>query len=448
MKDGRAVPDRVQWHEGMLLAPQHFQQADVRSEALLHYHLQASLPFAWGVQRLRFDPSLLAKGVLRVIELEAVLPDGLLVTDPADAEEELSVDLSADVAGRPQGVLKVHLAVPAIRKAHAPAAGTLSRLRSVEGNVVEDENTGEGSIEIPRLRPRLTLFVGETAPEKYSSFPIAVVEFQEETFSLGTFVPPSFSIAPRSPLGDQASRITARLRENAAFLSEKILAASTRGETDARSDEMQQRLERLVAPLGLLEALLPHAPHPWTLYLALCQAAGQVASLQPGTVPPNFPRYDHNDPFASFEPVFAFLNRVLDGVRQSYRVVPFALESGVYQVFLAPEAVIGRGTLLVGVSGGKQLTEPEVDDWMRESRIGAASVIASLRQRRIRGAPREATERDDELGVYPGRGTSLFRIRIDPEFIRAGEPLEISHPSASAPSEQPSQLVLYLPASG
>jgi type VI secretion system protein ImpJ len=448
MKDGRSVPDRVQWHEGMLLAPQHFQQADQRSEALLHYHLQANLPFSWGIRRLRFDPALLAKGILRVTELEAILPDGLLVTDPADEEEELSVDLTSYVEGRPQGALKVHLAVPALRRSHAPSAGTLARLRSVEGDVIEDENTGEGSIQVPRLRPRATLIVGETAPEKYTSFPVAVVEFQEETFSLGTFIPPSFEITPRSPLGDQASRITARLRENAAFLSEKILAASSRGESDTRAGEMQDRLKHLVTPLGLLEALLPQSPHPWPLYLALCQATGQVSSLQPGTIPPNFPRYDHDDLFASFEPVLGFLNRILDGVRQSYRVVPFALDDATFQVFLASEAVIGRGNLLVGVSGGKNLTEPEVDDWMRECRIGASSVMPSLRQRRIRGAQRDPAERDDELGVYPGRGTSLFRIRVDPEFIRAGEPLEIAHPSATAAGEQPAQLVLYLPVGG
>jgi type VI secretion system protein ImpJ len=448
MKDGRMVPDRVQWHEGMLLAPQHFQQSDRRSEALLHYHVQANSPFPWGIRRLRFDPSLLAKGVLRVLELEAVFPDGLLVTDPADADEELSLDLTAHVEGRPHGTLKVHLVAPAERRAHAPSAGTLARLRSVDGDVVEDENTGEGSIQIPRLRPRVSLIVGETAPEKYTSFPLATIEFQEETFSLGPFVPPSFAIHPRSPLGELSGRVTARLRENAAFLSEKILAASARGESADRVNEMQHRLERLVGPLGLLEAILPQSPHPWTLYLALCQATGQIAALQPGAVPPNFPRYDHDDPEGSFEPVLGFLNRVLDGVRQSYRVVPFVQEGGAFQVFVAPEAVIGRGTLLVGVSGGKNLTDPEVDDWMKEARIGTVSVIPSLRQRRIRGAARESAERDDELGVYPGRGTSLFRVRIDAEFIRSGEPLEISHPTSTGVGDQPSQLVLYLPVSG
>jgi type VI secretion system protein ImpJ len=74
------VPPAIQWHEGMLLAPQHFQWQSQRQEALLHYHSAAMNPFHWGVRHLRIDPVLLVDGTLRVLELEAVLPDGLVVS--------------------------------------------------------------------------------------------------------------------------------------------------------------------------------------------------------------------------------------------------------------------------------------------------------------------------------------------------------------------------------
>ena len=41
------IPEAVQWHEGMLLAPQHFQLSARRGEALLGYALGAAAPFAW-----------------------------------------------------------------------------------------------------------------------------------------------------------------------------------------------------------------------------------------------------------------------------------------------------------------------------------------------------------------------------------------------------------------
>lgn len=36
---GGNVKNAIQWHEGMLLRPQHFQQADRRIEQLFAYHL-------------------------------------------------------------------------------------------------------------------------------------------------------------------------------------------------------------------------------------------------------------------------------------------------------------------------------------------------------------------------------------------------------------------------
>src|SRR5436190_1813629 len=45
----REVPGAIQWHEGMLLAPQHFQWLSLRQETLLQYHASAISPFHWGV---------------------------------------------------------------------------------------------------------------------------------------------------------------------------------------------------------------------------------------------------------------------------------------------------------------------------------------------------------------------------------------------------------------
>ena len=43
-KRARDVPDAIKWHEGMMLAPQHFQQMALRGEQLLVYHVAAAAP--------------------------------------------------------------------------------------------------------------------------------------------------------------------------------------------------------------------------------------------------------------------------------------------------------------------------------------------------------------------------------------------------------------------
>ena len=58
-------PDRIQWHEGMLLSPQHFQQESARVDALLAWHGLIANPYGWGVRTLEIDQGLLATGLLR-----------------------------------------------------------------------------------------------------------------------------------------------------------------------------------------------------------------------------------------------------------------------------------------------------------------------------------------------------------------------------------------------
>ena len=57
------VPDRIVWHEGMLLAPQHFQQAEARVDALVAWHTLATNPFGWGVRSVTLDAALLQAGI-------------------------------------------------------------------------------------------------------------------------------------------------------------------------------------------------------------------------------------------------------------------------------------------------------------------------------------------------------------------------------------------------
>src|SRR6266568_4617056 len=89
----REVPPAVQWHEGMLLAPQHFQLQTQRQETLLHYHSAAIAPFLWGVRHVEIDSVMLVDGVFRVLELEAVMPDGLVVAHSAGEVPDLTLDL-------------------------------------------------------------------------------------------------------------------------------------------------------------------------------------------------------------------------------------------------------------------------------------------------------------------------------------------------------------------
>src|SRR5688572_11774042 len=145
------VPAEVQWNEGMLLAPQHFQRQSLRHELLIHYHAAAASPFHWGVRELQIDVAKLADGMFTVLELEAVLPDGLIVLHTPGDGPELSVDLKPSLDALKQGALTVYLAVVA----RGGGLAQDERYAQAYDDKVRDENTGDGELQIAVLQPKV-----------------------------------------------------------------------------------------------------------------------------------------------------------------------------------------------------------------------------------------------------------------------------------------------------
>ncbi|WP_448188535.1 type VI secretion system baseplate subunit TssK [Azospirillum sp. sgz301742] len=446
--------DPIQWYEGMLLTPQHFQQNWLRQDELLHYHLGRLSPFHYGVHTLKVDQAMLVVGIFRVLALEAVLPDGLVVAHPADGVADLQISLVPHADQLKDAPATIHLVVPAY-KPGAAAGGELARYRSVEGAPVVDENTGDNEQSMARLRPRVSLLVGEEVPQKYAALPIARVVYRDEAFQLTDYVPPSFAEATESPLADSCRTIAKRLREKAAFLAGRLRAPAGTVQATLLSDT-RHAVQCLAAGLPQLEAILgAGAAHPFALYTALCGIAGHVATLGPGLLPPIFDAYDHRDTLGSLRPVLDFIERMIETVSETYVALRFAMEDSGFRLKIEP-AWLGTGPdngpgsgpdghgLLIGVRLAPGQTETEADAWVAESLIASAENMGMLRERRLRGAVRQRVERDDRLEVVPERGVLLYRITADPAFIEAERVLEIANPGDRLGARRPAEIALYV----
>ena len=121
MHEAMNVVDRVEWHEGLLLAPQHFQLMSARFDSLVAWQTLAASPFSWGVRRLVLDNGLLPTGLVRVLELEAIMPDGTAVAYAAEADGHGPLELSlAPLAERiADGALDLYLALRSLEPALA-----------------------------------------------------------------------------------------------------------------------------------------------------------------------------------------------------------------------------------------------------------------------------------------------------------------------------------------
>ncbi|NCG34064.1 MAG: type VI secretion system baseplate subunit TssK [Proteobacteria bacterium] len=438
MIDGKDLPDAIQWHEGMLLAPQHFQQADLRSEGLVHYHMGIAAPFHWGVRTLTYDDRALASGVFQITQIEALLPDGVLVNTP------LQVDLNSFVENQGgRGELTIHLAVPARRGPTEPVAGSVPRYASVEGYPVADEHLGEGAVRIPRLQPAAQLLVTETPAEKYTSFPIAKIILERGNFEATDFAPPVLAADAVGYPGTAVSELARAVREKSRFLSDKVRASSAMVRGDKIRD-LQGMVEKLFVGLPPLEALLAvRGTHPFHIYQALTALAGHMAGLTPGLLPTGFKRYDHNNLRDSFDEVLGFCYRMVNSVEQAYEVIAFQFDRDAFRLRL--RSAWSGTSAVIGAVGAPGATESSVLSWVMEARVGTADRIKSIEDRRIRGAKRTRIDSDDDLGLVPSSGVLLFRIELDPEFVTDEEVLTLSHPAERQGRERPAEIVFYAP---
>lgn len=441
--DAHHIPESIQWHEGLLLTPQHFQQMSLRQEALLQYVSAGLAPFSWGVRHYSIDEASLAGGTLRVDELEAVMPDCLVVSHDARRGERLQADLAPHAEQMKERPVAVHVAVAA-RETDALTRGDLPRYYSVDGEPVADESTGEGQLRIPRLRPKLALLVTNDPPAKYVSFPLAKVAYRDKSFALAEFAPPTLSLShPRqSPLRDMCSAVAGRLRKKADTLADQ-LRKPTAGGRAGFSLETEHIIRSLVTRLPQLEAVLgTGVSHPYPVYLALCSVLGHVYAMGRDMIPPKLDPYDHNDLLTTFRQVLDLISHKIDqNVVSTHEVYPFNYEGG--GVFSIPfKGAWAQRRLALGLRGAAGVSEQELAAWGRECVIGSESRMQWMRVTRILGARRELAERDGDF--VPPRGVVLFALRPDPEFVEPEQPLQIFNTGERDRTGRPAEIVLYV----
>ena len=432
----RPIPDLIQWHEGLLLTPQHFQQLSARVESLIQALPSWYVPFYWGVRTFEYDPSDFTAGILTVRTLDAVMPDGLHVSIDGH-RDTLQLDLRPLASALRQTPMPVHLAIP-LADGHAPSP--LQRYSSYEGEPVVDANTGDGSVAIPRLKPHLSLIAAVQPPSRFISFPLIEVRCEGETYLATPFAPPTLHVALSSPLGRKCADVAERLRTKASELAERaILTPQSPFAAEARS-----QLHSLVSALPGFEAVLrTDSAHPCALYVELCRLAGHVAVLSRGLIPPTFQPYVHNDPRKSFEQVVQFIMQAVDeGLPDTVRRFAFQLEEDVFR--LPADAAwtsafalgsFARIVLAVRCAAADDL----VIAWGENCVVGGASVVASLLARRVLGLRRAYADHIGEL--LPPRGMYLFELTPDAEVLPPVDDLLVLGSSAGV---RPEALYLYV----
>lgn len=462
MTDARLIPDAVQWHEGMLLSPQHFQQADLRNQALQGYMGLVAAPYGWGVRRLRINEAALMAGRFAVTDLEAVMPDGMLVqhADAAAANTPiLELDLRSILADplSPRRIA-IHVTV-AEPSPLALRTGEQRRFRQIEGPEVSDENTGDNAIRIPRLVPRLALAWTDAPlappPARFVSLPLAVLENDGSRFNFADYEPPRFRMTRDTVLHRRATALATAMRAKATDWDLRLSNAWAEGQSNTVADGIAT-LRTIVRGLPRLEALLStETAHPFDVYLALCDVVGHLAVASGRLILPPLDVYAHADPLAAFSVVTKLAHDGLENLRTPYTSVVFAraaagrFELTVEPAYLQPNRneTEPHRALVIGARVGPGQDVGEVRAWFNTAVIGTASRIETMRRNAVIGARREAIAGEPKLDLIAPPNMLLFRVAVDPVFVSDGETLQISLLPSEGQTE-PVELRLFFAAAG
>lgn len=431
----------IQWHDGMLLMPQHFQQADLRMEKIINYLISNSFSFYWGVINLEIDQAVLTSGIFRPTALEVIMPDGLIISNLPETETPLEVDLNAykkDLQSKP---LFVYLCVPHRSTDSQGDEKDLKRYNSSVNASVLDLNTESQAIDIPRLVPNLSLQVGENPPAHFVTVPLAQVSLDAKSYSLTNYIPPEVKITAGTGIGQICSELSDHLREKLGYLQQKVQAVQDQATRDAYSEEIEQVRLKLIAGLLPFEATISSSnSHPFDVYRSLCALAGQISGIKYGELPPRFDAYNHLDLTKTFKQVISYISVVLDEIQESYRVTQFTLTDRTFTLQLQSDWVGDRIVLGAKIQPG--MTTDDLINWINNCVIATDQFVGRAKDDRVLGASRMLVSEVPTMNLIATKGIQLFIVDVDPTYIDPTGILNVFNISDNA-QNRPEEIVLY-----
>lgn len=446
------IPDPVQWSEGMLLTPQHFQQQHIYMEYLLRHQMEQLQSNYWGLLELDFDSSALMGGIINIKKLRAVMPDGLVVDYDARQQEALTLDLKTAAAIEEDKTVTIQLVIPVRGPGAASQTASIKRFDSIEAEAVVDENTGEGHVFIQRLRVKLNLMANDHPPKRYISLPLFKVEFSREgAYKLTPYLPPLLRLAADGFMGGHS--LNAKLKKLVTYIREKAMQLADVSRTGQQ--QMGQSITRqheytvrcLVCELPQLEILLAsETAHPGEIYMGLARIMGQISGLSKQLIPPLLPKYEHNNMREGFEKAIKFIRPIIEEINLAYTTIDFNEDkAGVFSINLDKAWVKNTNKLIIELRADKNQSRQQLLDWLSSCRIASKSMLEKLAKHRLMGAKAQPIRQDEELGIVSSTDGVLVNISYDEKLIHPGQPLYIVSTNNRQANNSPRLITYYVP---
>ena len=427
--------NKLQWHEGMLLSPQHFQYSEMRIEQLLYTYSMSNAYTSWGIIDFDIDKNLLAQGIIEVSRLQAILPDGTAIVHDSQNTQDISQPLNLRYNLSDLGI-KGATEITICLCLHQTSESK-QRYESIEYSNVVDENSSDNIINLPILRPKIFLHPNEI-PNECSGFPIIKLAFDGKQFELKSFLPASLNIPHGHTIRKQLSSIILNIRQKAAFLINK--AQQTTSAPILR--DTRETLKPLISCLCILEPLIGlERIHPERLFDNLLNTAASLLAMQTTQIPGVLPTYNPFDPGNSIEFFLNQFEKTISTIQQKYLSIPFHQQDRLFYLHLQPAYL--NNTLYIGFRCPPGMSEKQMFEWVQEAIISSDEKIDVVTTRRISGANRIGLADDEIEELIPNPGTIIFALKQGDEFVKQRQNLNIFNPGDTT-EKRPLDITLFV----
>ena len=417
MKTRLKVKGPIQWYEGMMLAPHHFQQDEFRRYQEACIRLKLSYPFAYGFSSFTIDTLALAKNLFVVSEMEGVFPDGEIFS----ISQPLQVSLG-DFATHSLSDITIWLGIAPWDEGVSPLNRDRPRYKVVEEKAVGSYEDASNLLPISRLMPIVQIYAAKEKSEAFVSMPIATLQCEHNVFSFAPFIAPCFHMSDAQLILDELRKIAQLCRKKELFLLKKY--DHTLGVKSTKQEIMTLfSLDRLRSTIPCLEMIInnPEMP-PFEAYKELIRILGKMTSIQQDIVAKNVVPYHHERIYHSFLSLLTEIKLSLDSIVETYQYIEFDETQNVFSLLIHPE------TKTIFLSMVFQKDQEDKIEWLNNAIIVSDSEVDLVVKERITGAKRRVLKHYEYPQDLYDPGDLLIEVEVDNKYVFKNKKLIIFNP--------------------
>ncbi|TVR47928.1 MAG: type VI secretion system baseplate subunit TssK [Planctomycetota bacterium] len=402
---------KVMWSEGLLMGPQHLQQADRYHEQQLRRQQLGLGPFSWGLSSLTIDRQLLTNGTLHITAISCVLPDGSLVCAPDLDEVPPARDIRDAVGSKATGIY-LALAVDRPGAVNVSAAGQADgrTTRYLRKQVEFHDECGDGmQRQVSVASKQLRLLVDGESRDGCVCIRIAEVLRRPggDVELIADYAPPALTLEAAPALVEALRGILDVVVRRAGDLTRQRRQRAQGVIEFATNDTA---LFWLLSTLnGAIPQLAHYArfptSHPQEAYLAIARLVGQVLSFGSDGTAEDIPAYDHHAPGPVFAALRDHLTSLLETILPS-RCVQIPLDRLSDTTFAGdlPEELGERTRYYLAVSSASGI-EKVSSEIPLKAKISSRARLPALISQALRGvALSYCAVPPGEIPAQPGYG--------------------------------------------